>query len=175
MRREGLGPNGSRFTGRGGVMRYDVAKHNADRVIRLPDNDIALRYRNGETVAEIARSLGVSNPTVRKSLLRSGVTMRKAARRTGKAAGANNPAWRGGRRQRPDGYWMVWTPEGERLEHRVIMERHLGRRLEDYEIVHHRDGNKSHNDIKNLEVMTQSDHARHHCPEMHSARYSHER
>lgn len=49
-----------------------------------------------------------------------------------------------------------------RHEHRVIMEKHLNRKLLRDEIVHHKDGNKGNNDISNLEVMTQSDHARKH-------------
>ena len=38
-------------------------------------------------------------------------------------------------------------------EHRAIMERHLGRKLEPWEIVHHKDGDTLNNAISNLEVM----------------------
>lgn len=53
---------------------------------------------------------------------------------------------------------------GDRLidEHRLIMERHLGRELEVNEIVHHKDGDKSNNDLENLEVMSRSEHSRSH-------------
>lgn len=97
--------------------------------------------------------------------------MRPAKQRPGILAGDANHAWRGGRRQRVDGYWLVLTPDGERLEHRVVMERKLGRPLRDDEIVHHVDEDKSNNDPENLEVMSQSDHARHHAPARHQARY----
>ena len=47
-------------------------------------------------------------------------------------------------------------------EHRVVMENHLGRPLFSWEIVHHKDGNKRNNDINNLQVMSQGEHATEH-------------
>ena len=49
--------------------------------------------------------------------------------------------------------------------HRFIMEQKLGRSLKKGEVVHHIDGNKWNNDINNLAVMTQADHARIHIKE----------
>lgn len=46
-----------------------------------------------------------------------------------------------------------------RHEHRVVMERELGRPLRPGEIVHHIDQNKRNNAPNNLMVMTQSEHA----------------
>lgn len=152
-------------------MKYDVAKHNAERVIALPDVDIAARYCNGETIAELALAYGVSRPTLAKALDRQGIERRPPKPRKGRLAGPSNPAWKGGRRRRGDGYWLVCTNEGDRLEHRVVMEKQIGRRLREDEIIHHRDGNKDNNDPSNLELMTQSAHARHHAPSMHAARY----
>jgi len=45
------------------------------------------------------------------------------------------------------------------LEHRLVMEKHIGRKLTQNEIVHHIDKNKLNNVISNLEVMTREDHA----------------
>lgn len=45
---------------------------------------------------------------------------------------------------------------------RVIMENYLGRKLEDYEEVHHKDGNPLNNNIDNLEVLTKEEHLQRH-------------
>lgn len=49
------------------------------------------------------------------------------------------------------------------LEHREVMEAHLGRKLESWECVHHRDGNRANNALGNLEVISRGDHAREHA------------
>lgn len=46
--------------------------------------------------------------------------------------------------------------------HRVLMENIIGRLLLRNEIVHHKDGNKENNNNDNLELMTVSNHSRHH-------------
>lgn len=49
-------------------------------------------------------------------------------------------------------------------EHRIIMEMHLGCKLTDNEVVHHKDGNPRNNDIENLQLMTRSEHGKLHFP-----------
>jgi len=57
-----------------------------------------------------------------------------------------------------------------RHEHRAVIEGVLGRKLRSDEVVHHKDGNKHNNDPKNLEIMSRSEHSRHHAPELQEAR-----
>jgi len=78
--------------------------------------------------------------------------------------GARNPNYKGGRFINSDGYVCVLNPQRTGhtdryvYEHRLIMERHLGRALESHEQIHHRDGNKTNNSVANLELMATSDH-----------------
>lgn len=136
----------------------------------MDDHRLRDLFGKGQTAIEIAAALGCSTHPVKKALVRLGLR-RPANRREGVGAGSSNPAWKGGRRVRTDGYVAIWTPEGERLEHQTVMEKHLARRLKRGEIVHHRDHDKQNNAIENLQLMSQAEHARHHAPEMHKARY----
>lgn len=61
--------------------------------------------------------------------------------------------------------WLYVSENGRRVarrEHRVIMERHLGRKLEPWELVHHKDSDPKNNAIENLEIVEWGAHTSEH-------------
>jgi hypothetical protein len=125
--------------------------HNRDLVLKMD--------RDGATLSEIGRAVGTTRHRVRDFLRREGVTRKFPYSR--KAEKSNQ--WKGGRIVDQDGYVLVYCPghPGARgpdkryvLEHRLVMEKKMGRYLEEGEVVHHRNRNKADNRIQNLELFS---------------------
>jgi AraC-like DNA-binding protein len=99
---------------------------------------------------DIAARLHCSQSHVSHLLLLRGIAKHKAT-------------WSGGRTVTGDGYIRIWVDPSDELscmrqdsgyvlEHRLTMARHLGRPLRQDETVHHIDGNRSNNEISNLQI-----------------------
>lgn len=123
----------------------------------------------------LGEQLGLNPKHVAKIMKRLGIPRRP---KTGPPAD-RSPFWRGGRIVDKDGYILVLAHDHPRAnrhgyvrEHRLVVEKTIGRYLTPDEVVHHRNGVKDDNRPENLELhphngthMVQEWTGRKHTPE----------
>ena len=129
-------------------------------------NKIYELFESGSTIAEIVAKAGTNRESVRKYLLKRYTPKQKRAivlRNFKQPRGKDSPNWQGGRELTNAGYIRLWISRTERvMEHRKLMEQHLGRKLARTEVVHHINGNNTDNRLANLQLTTFSEDIRRH-------------
>ena len=146
-------------------------------------------YSNGMSIPQVSNETGIPKSTLRSRFKKVGILRgRSEAVRLAASEGRLGTGMAGrkrvfsddwkrkiseskkgvgvGRSLKPNGYYEITMGEHKgRLEHVVIMEIEIGRRLYANECVHHIDHDKTNNDISNLKLMTRSEHSSIHAKE----------
>jgi predicted DNA-binding protein (UPF0251 family) len=120
------------------------------------------------TYDQISRKLGRSEAAIQHVVTRRDIRRPKMMKQViHSRAMRNRPKI--GRKTTDKGYVFIHLPEhpyagkdGYVAEHRLVMERHIGRYLQPWEVVHHVNEIKNDNRVENLIVMSASDHTKHH-------------
>lgn len=81
--------------------------------------------------------------------------------------GKNHPMWKGGKNLNSQGYVLIYSPNHPYKdirncvrEHRLVMEKHIGRFLLPSEEIHHINEIKTDNRLENLQIVSRSEHTR---------------
>lgn len=165
---------------------------------RVKDKKLVYLYVNKKlTFSEISKITNISTSTIRRRIIKQGIEPRKGERlldTTRERISIKNTGrkWTLSEDQKkklskmfkklraktakgwslkPSGYLEITRGKNRfKSVHRVVMEKHLGRKLKKDEVVHHIDGDKTNNEITNLKVMNRKEHNKLHALENYSKR-----
>ena len=142
--------------------------------VEIQEQAVAMYVDGKMSTREIGRKLSLCGHTISRLLTREGVKPRTSieglrVKYPNGRFGSQASNWRGGRRLTKFGYILVHKPDhknassiGYVMEHRLVMEKKLGRLLEKNEVVHHINGKRDDNRIRNLKLTKKGQHTKDH-------------
>lgn len=147
------------LTERGVEIRGSTGHRGRPRPLKASLDEIVRMHSEGLSCNQIAKHFDTYQWKVAKFLRKAGHEPNDGRFRRGSA----NPITKVGKWTTKEGYVTAildlheYHLRGRRkgnsmLEHRLVMARHLGRPLYDYENVHHMNGDKADNRLENLEL-----------------------
>jgi hypothetical protein len=130
--------------------------------------ELTALYEGAASVSDLARNLDRSFYAVYYLLKKYDIPVRRKGFRSPKTVrhyAEKHCNWRGGT-YITGGYVYEYAPnhpdayrrKGYVAQHRLVMERNIGRPLASDELVHHINGNRADNRIENLEIKCRSSH-----------------
>jgi hypothetical protein len=147
-----------------GIKRRDRTTTWGNKVIAKYEpykEQITNLFKEGNSTRTIANITNINFRTIAFLLNHYGCPRKRSG---GSYKGDKSTNWNGGIKTM-QGYIRILSPnhpyvatDGYVPQHRLVMEQSLGRYLLPTEIVHHKDGNKSNNDISNLELISPANH-----------------
>jgi len=117
--------------------------------------EIRRLHAEGLQTGDIGKQVGMRAEAVRRLLVEIGLPRNPQTHK-----GSRNPAWKGGRIVDKSGYILLWMPDhphcsksGRVREHRLVVEKRLGRYLDPVEVVDHINGICGDNRDENLRLF----------------------
>jgi hypothetical protein len=120
------------------------------------EKEIIALYADTRSQTAVASTVGRSQAVISRILRKNGIHDGR------RPQGAKHGSWKGGRLvqngyvqvmvDRADDFYSMANALGYAMEHRLVMARALGRPLSANETVHHVNGNRSDNSIRNLQL-----------------------
>lgn len=132
-------------------------------------NNIIDNYINTDnSIKDLTLLFNKSEETIRRFMIKNNIERKN---KTFKIKKINKEKFIG-KFKRKDGYISILINNKYVLEHRYIMEKHIGRKLYKYEQVHHLNEIKDDNRIENLKILTISDYTKLHHKGIDYSKYT---